>query len=418
MKIAVVGAGIAGLTAARILNAKHDVTVFERESTAGGNAKTFGVPLDGSEFDVDVGVAMFYRQAYPLFFELMTRLGVELEPLNFSYEVNDLDSATLKRPVFINAGSPHKNLASAFLSGIQNLKPELNRFMRIGETCSPDESMQMTLGQDSFSSQFRLLIVLIGKMVWTISTENLLRLPTSFVVRELSKLDLPFSLRFENWYRVRKGVREYVDCLSAPLNDLRTGQLVDHVRRCSEGVEVCTSNGPELFDQAIFAVPGELALRLLVDPPDDERKMLSVFASESHQVFVTSRWPGRNLPSTDASVYIEVENSAADVSTLKMHSGVVDLPKFYNLEQQSSLFLSCFEQPVDVQTLDSKIQWCGATPVLTPEVISAQVAHQTISGRDRIHYCGAGWGNGLHESGIASALNVTASFGMGMDAIE
>lgn len=92
MKIAVVGAGISGLSAAYYLAKKHDVTVFEASNYLGGHTDTHAVELSGKIFNVDTGFIVFNQQNYPNFSQLLKHLGVESQPTEMSFSVSNTKS--------------------------------------------------------------------------------------------------------------------------------------------------------------------------------------------------------------------------------------------------------------------------------------------------------------------------------------
>ena len=89
MKIAVIGTGIAGLVAARVLAREHEITVFEAGDHVGGHTHTHSVEQAGQTYRVDTGFIVFNDWTYPNFIALLDELGVASQPSNMSFSVRD-----------------------------------------------------------------------------------------------------------------------------------------------------------------------------------------------------------------------------------------------------------------------------------------------------------------------------------------
>jgi predicted NAD/FAD-binding protein len=87
MKIAIIGAGISGLTAAYYLRQKHEVSVFEAADKIGGHTATVDVSHQGRDYAIDTGFIVFNDWTYPNFIELMDELGVDSQPTEMSFSV-------------------------------------------------------------------------------------------------------------------------------------------------------------------------------------------------------------------------------------------------------------------------------------------------------------------------------------------
>ena len=88
MKIAVVGSGISGLSAAYYLSKKHHVDLFEREDHFGGHSHTIDIFFDEKKVSVDIGFIVFNFQTYPNFINFLNDNNVEIEKSNMSFSVS------------------------------------------------------------------------------------------------------------------------------------------------------------------------------------------------------------------------------------------------------------------------------------------------------------------------------------------
>src|ERR1700760_435312 len=88
LKIAIVGTGISGLSAAWLLHRAHDITVFERDGRIGGHSNTVDVTTANETFAIDTGFIVYNEPAYPNLAALFKRLGVATQPSTMSFAVS------------------------------------------------------------------------------------------------------------------------------------------------------------------------------------------------------------------------------------------------------------------------------------------------------------------------------------------
>ena len=85
LRIAVVGTGVSGLSAAWLLQTRHDVTVYEKAGRVGGHSNTVSVRLDGADLAVDTGFIVYNAATYPNFVEMLRVLGVDSHETDMSF---------------------------------------------------------------------------------------------------------------------------------------------------------------------------------------------------------------------------------------------------------------------------------------------------------------------------------------------
>ena len=172
MKIAVVGGGIAGLTVARVLHAKHDVTLFESESHVGGDARTMEVGDGNEKKKVDLGVSVFHRSSYPLFFQLMDRLSVGLSTCHLSLE---LAASCLEKSFYVDFNLPVFRQPALLLSPrFWSLNIEIIRLKSIISSCDESTTLGEVLDDNSFSVLLKTVLLGIGMGVWTMRCDDIL----------------------------------------------------------------------------------------------------------------------------------------------------------------------------------------------------------------------------------------------------
>lgn len=420
-KIAVIGAGVSGLTVARVLNGTNAVTLFERNACVGGNAHAVQLPVSGTIAPVDAGVVMFHTVGYPNFLRLLSILGVPTSKSEMSVEILTTDDDArygfnLNRPVLSLLSQLHRPLQNQIFRDCVRFFVHAKSRSKLDLT-----SLGEHLASHKYSRQFRILLSFFCGATWTINHKNTLDLPMCFLREVFESLGFFPTLRRGHWRHVPGSVLRYLNELVKPLIDSTLlGTEVNSVERLRQGgVEVCYGNESRHFDEVVFAIPPEAALRCISNPTDLEIAILKNFRS-THYDFVFSNDPKiaswtKSRPSIFACT--DVINSKQESEreylfkvgfTDIARMTCVDTPPFY------------MWYPIPGEPLPDNVvaKFPYSTPIFNAEVVQSQRRHAEISGKDRLHFCGSAWTNGIHEGGVVSALNVTRSFGKGLKDIE
>ena len=263
MKIAVIGSGIAGLSAAYVLARSHDVTLLERDERAGGHANT--VDVDG--LGVDTGFIVHNRANYPLLTRLFGELGVETRESEMSFSVTCGCGRRVVEPAAVacRAGAAAGDRAVPAHGG----RPRRRR-------AQLDELLRDEGYSDSFRRHY---LVPMTSALWSTAPGDALAAPAAFGIEFFRNHSL-LGLRRHRWRTVMGGSRRYVDALleRAPL-EVRAGRAVRGIARASEGgVHLRLDGGAvERFDACVVATHAPTALALLERPTDDERRLLGAF---------------------------------------------------------------------------------------------------------------------------------------------
>ena len=277
-RVAIVGAGVAGLVAARELDrAGHAITVYDAGSHAGGHAHTVAVDVPGANVNVDIGFIVFNDRNYPNFQRLLDELGVATKPAEMSLSVSDGEGKFewCSRPGGVFARPLH--LADP---RFHRMMCDLARFFRearglVGANGS-GPSLGEFLDRGGYSRWFvdRLLVPQVSA-VWSADPGQLHDFPASFLAEFLSNHGALQFLGRPRWRTVCGGSQTYVERLVAPFADrLRLRAPVRAVRRDAAGVAVATEAGTERYDEVVLAVHSDQALAMLADPSREEREVL------------------------------------------------------------------------------------------------------------------------------------------------
>ncbi len=406
MRIAVVGAGVSGLVAAHLLHPRHEVTVFEAGAYAGGHTNTVTVETDHARHEVDTGFIVFNDRNYPRFERLLGELGVAAQPADMSFGVTDASgdfeyASTSPGGLF----AKRSHLASP---SFYRMVADVPRFQRAAGALvrSPEEpALRDWLGGLGLSELFvERVIVPQAAAVWSADPAQMWTFPARFLVQFFDNHGMLGLSGRPQWRTVQGGSRRYVEALVAPFRDrLRLNTPVRAVERFEDGVDVTPSGGePERFDEVVLATHADQSLAMLADASPLEAGVLGAFPYQANEaVLHTDRgmlprrrraWASWNyhLPAPDAD--------PGGPATVTYHMNRL---QSLRADREYCVTLNRTEA-IDPAAIIRTIAY--AHPVYTTDGHTAQRRHLEVSGRNRTHYCGAYWGWGFHEDGVASAV--------------
>ncbi|MGI8595491.1 MAG: NAD(P)/FAD-dependent oxidoreductase [Solirubrobacteraceae bacterium] len=405
MRIAIVGAGISGLTAAHLLYPNHDLSVFESNSYAGGHTNTVRIDTEDATHEVDTGFIVFNDRTYPNFERLLARLGVAWQPSAMTFGVSD-DAGDFE----YNGGSVNglfakrAHLATPWFHRMVADMFRFNRRARDLLASAEDPLLGHWLEGLRLSQAFvDRLIVPQASAVWSADPRQIWTLPARFLVEFFDNHGM-LSLRDRpQWRTVSGGSRCYVESLVAPWRDrLRLATPVRSIERHDNHVTVTTRGGePERFDQVVLATHSDQALALLDDATESEHEILGAIPYQPNEaVLHTDR---RMLPRRRrawASWNYHLSGVTVGKPTVTYHMNRL---QSLDADREFCVTLNRTER-IDPATILRTIPY--SHPVYTREGQAAQRRHAEISGRKRTHFCGAYWHWGFHEDGVVSAMRV------------
>ena len=415
MKIAVIGAGIAGLGTAWALSRKHDVQVFEAAPRPGGHANTQNVEVDGATVSVDTGFIVFNRRNYPLLTGLFSKLDVEHQASDMSFSVS------LDRGRYEYQGS----LPGLFCQPANLVRPshwrmirELLRFYRTAPlSLAGDTDHNRTLGEllDSggYSSALATRHILpMGAAIWSASMDDMRAFPAQRFVRFFANHGLFDLSARPRWRTVTGGSRRYVDRLAGILGDrLHLIAAVKAMRRTATGVALIGHDGrSESFDHVVLATHADQALRILDDQATQrEREVLGGFGYRRNRAILhTDRrlmprrrgaWASWNYLGDQSLGHGEghvcVSYWMNRLQSLDVRTPViVTLNPIHEPDPRHVLYETEYDHP----TLDAAAD-------------RAQQELPAIQGGGRVWFCGSYCGDGFHEDALRSGFDVADALG-------
>jgi predicted NAD/FAD-binding protein len=411
MRIAIVGAGVSGLVAAYLLAPEHEVTVFEAGRKPGGHTNTIRVDTAYETHRVDTGFVVFNDRNYPSFERLLMRLGVVWQPSQMSFGVSDATGAFEYSSV--SANGLFATRAHLVSPSFHRMLADVRRFQREARRLlsgnGGDPSLGEWLDQLRFSRLFiDGVIVPQASAVWSADPDQIWTFPARFLVSFFDNHGMLHLRDRPKWRTVRGGSQTYVDALTASFADrIRTGTPVTAIARRDDGVSLTPRGGaPEEFDHVILAVHSDQALRMLADASDREHEILAAIPYQPNEaVLHTDRrlLPRRRRAWASWNYHLGGESTGRTRVTYHMNR-----LQSLSAEREFCVTLNRSEA-IDPERVIKTIQY--AHPVYTARGALAQRRHGEISGTGRTHFCGAYWGFGFHEDGVASALRVCERLG-------
>lgn len=413
MKIAIIGAGISGLTAAYRLCSAHDLTLFEANDYLGGHTNTVDVEWNGEHQVVDTGFIVFNDWTYPNFIKLLDELGVSSRATSMSFSVR-CDAANLE----YNGSS----LNGLFAQRRNLLRPsfyrmlaDILRFNREAPelVLNRSESEESTVGEflacHRYSREFADHYLLpMGAAIWSCPLGTFENFPIRFIVDFYRNHGLLSIRHRPTWRVIEGGSRNYVAKMTEPFRDrIQLNSPIEKVRRSPNEVVVSPRKGPEQsFDHVVFACHSDQALSMLADPTSTERDVLSEFPY-GRNLAVLHTDPGvlpkrrRAWASWNYHLAAPTTSRPAQPATVTYHMNLLQ-----HLRSKSAFNVTLnSDEHIDPTRVLRRFEYHH--PIFTVRRAAAQARHRELINVNRTSYCGAYWGNGFHEDGVVSALRVS-----------
>ena len=409
LKIAVIGTGISGLSAAWLLSQRHDVTVYERSFRPGGHSNTVEVGATGATIPVDTGFIVYNPKNYPNLTALFDHLGVATKPSDMSFGVS-LDGGRLEYAGtdLLGLFAQKRNLFSPRFLGMLG---DLLRFYREAPAAALADPA-ITLGDYLRAGRYgdafcRDHLLPMAAAIWSAPPEAMLAYPAASFIRFHTNHGLLQIANRPEWRTVEGGSRSYVRKLTAALaGRVRLDCGATFVRRTSAGVVVGDAQGNAArFDHVVLATHADQTLALLADADGAERDVLGAFRYSRNLAILHT--DARFMPLRRAAWsswnFIGERDAPSGVSVTYWMNRLQSLPG-------PDLFVTLNPaQPPHAGTLlHSEIY---EHPMFDARAIRAQARLWSLQGRGKVWFCGAYFGAGFHEDGLQAGLAVAEALG-------
>ncbi|WP_288430388.1 FAD-dependent oxidoreductase [uncultured Agrobacterium sp.] len=414
-KVAVIGSGISGLSAAWLLDKSADVTLFEADSRLGGHANTVTVERPGKKpIAVDTGFIVYNEKNYPNLVALFAHLGVPTLETEMSF------AASLHGGKLEYSGS---GLGGLLGQKTNLLRPrfwkmvrDIMRFYKIAPDLLNDPALQgVSLGdyldRNNYSDGFvddHLLPM--GAAIWSMTASDMRDYPLQAFIRFFVNHGLVQLSGRPQWRTVKGGSREYVSRIMAEFRGrVVLDSRISGIKRTNEGVKILDRAGHlSMFDDVVIATHADQALSLLADADESEQSLLGAFQYTRNAAVLHS--DARLMPDRRAVWSSWNYLSEPGAKGTEQLCVTYWMNKLQHLDEATPLFVTLNpSRPIDrakiIQTFDY------AHPLFNADAMEAQKTLWSLQGRRNTWFCGAHFGSGFHEDGIQSGLAVAEALG-------
>ena len=413
-RVAVVGAGVSGLTAAYVLEKSGaQVTLFEREHRLGGHADTHDV-IDraGRPQAIDTGFIVHNERTYPVLLRLFAELGVATQDSDMSMSVR-CDECHIE---YAGAKGASGLFASRRSANPRYLKMlvEVLRFHRMARAVlalpedQQDQTLDSFLDEGRFSPYFRShFMTPVVSCVWSCPPATAGQYPARYLFAFLQHHGMLAITGSPQWRTVVGGSRAYVEKVAKEISAVRTSAPVTSVLRVAGGVEVTADEETQLFDAVVIATHPHQALSMLADPTSLEIAVLGAITYIENPTVLhtdTSLLPA--APRAHASWNYVMDSCASDASTVLVSYDmnrlqVLDAPDTYVVTLNGV-------DRIDPAKVVDRMEY--EHPAYTPESVAAQKLLPTLND-GVVAFAGAYHGWGFHEDGARSGVEAALSLG-------
>ncbi|WP_258045616.1 NAD(P)/FAD-dependent oxidoreductase [Mesorhizobium sp. NBSH29] len=405
-RVAIIGAGISGLSAAWLLSKTMPVTVYETGAKLGGHSNTVTISTADGVIPVDTGFIVYNERNYPNLVALFNAVGVETSASEMSFAAS-LDGGRLE-------------YSGSGLNGIMGqrgnvVRPRFWRMMRdifrfyreapklIGQPGMEGVTLGEYLDDNGYTPAFvddHLLPM--GAAIWSTTGAQMRAYPLVAFVRFFASHGLLSLADRPAWRTVKGGSQEYVRRLAQDLADIRTGTQVASILREHGGVTVIDTQGNrEFFTQIVLATHADQALKLLADPDAEEQALLSAFRYTDNEAVLHSDdrlMPKRRRVWSSWNYIGETSDHESQPLCVTYW-----MNRLQNLDARYPLFVTLNPtRAVDEAKTIGRYNYTH--PLFDVRALEAQRQLWRIQGRRNIFFCGAYFGFGFHEDGLQAGL--------------
>jgi len=410
-RIAVIGSGIAGLSAAWLLSKNHDVTVFESDNRLGGHTNTINIDTPEGTCAVDTGFIVYNPPNYPNLVALFERLKIPVKPAQMGF------STSLRSGEYEYSGS---GLAGFFGQGKNffsfahwSLLKDLLHFFYSAGNRSQDLDDEVSLGeflaQEKFSESFvQDHLLPMAAAIWSSPATDMMDYPAKAFILFFENHGLLKLVNRPPWMTVDGGAKTYIDRLCTDGSfAIELSQTVTSIRRGPDMVAIETSDSRAVFDDVVLAVHADQAMSIIAEPSVRERELLGAFSYTDNLAVVHS----------DISFMPRRENLWSSWNYIERGDGKENVPLvsywmncLQSLPTKRNIFVT-LNPDAPVRPDHHVARFTYQHPVFDARALAAQKQLWELQGNGNIWFCGSYFGAGFHEDALQSGLAVAEQLG-------
>jgi len=397
-RIAVVGSGISGLTAAYKLSKLHEVHLLEKNFKLGGHTDTHRFEIDGTVLKVDSGFIVHNDKTYPEFQKILTELGCKTSPTEMSFSVKRSD-LEYKGKNLNTLFAQRSNLASiSFFKMVRDILKFNNRASQKIEIDS-ERTIGDYLEEENYSSEFKnnYLLPMAGA-IWSTGKAPIKAFPLEAFLNFFQNHGLLQLRNRPNWMVVDGGSESYVNAMSEKIGKVFLNCEVIGIKRGKAKVTLKSKNFVADYDRVIIATHSDQGLRLLEDPTELELDILGAMKYTPNKVVIHTDeklMPKRKLAWASWNYNLDANENQASMTYY--------MNLLQSLPVKDSIFVTLNEpEQIEQDKILARREY--EHPFYDQGMLESQKRHSEISGKNRTYFAGAYWGNGFHEDGVKSGL--------------
>ena len=406
MKIAVIGSGISGLSAAYYLSKSHKVDLFEKQDHFGGHAYTLEVDLQNKIIPVDIGFIVFNYKTYPnlISFFQENKIKIEKSDMSFSVSVKDTNIEYCGRGI----NGIFSNRSNLFNIKFIKMFFEIISFYKKSNNLN-DVKLDLSLGeflnQQGLSKYFiNYHLIPMVSAIWSMPPYEANQMPLSFFLKFFQNHGL-FKIKDRpQWYTVSNRSKTYVDKILKQISgEYFKNYKINRIKRYLNGAQVYYGNENEFFsyDKVIIATHADEALKLIEKPTEEERTILSNFKYKENIAYIHF---DENIMPKNKKNWCSW-NSSVDELNVNNNSVTYWLNLLQNLKEEKNIFLTLNPyQKINEEKIFKKVKFTH--PYYDQNTLINQKNLSKIQNKESILFCGSYFGYGFHEDGIKSSLNM------------
>ena len=410
MRIAVIGSGISGLSAAHYLSKKNKVDLFEKEDHFGGHSYTIDVKDNNNHVPVDIGFIVFNFKTYPNFVKFLNDNGIEIEKSNMSFSVSVKETEIeYCGKGLLGIFSNKKNLLNfdffkMFFEIIKFYKKS-NDLKNIEENLTLDDFLK----REKMSKYFiNYHIIPMVSAIWSMPPYEAKQMPLKFFLKFFQNHGL-FNLKNRpQWYTIKNRSRTYVKKILETISgEYYKNYRINKISRLSNGVKVYYGGNNEFFDydKVVIATHADEALSLITDPTPEEKSILANFKYKNN---IATIHTDESLMPKNKKAWSSW-NSSVNKDNTSETSITYWLNLLQNLKTKKNIFLSLNPfLKIDQKKIISRVKFTH--PYYDKEALENQNRLKNIQNKKNLLFCGSYFGYGFHEDGIKSSLEMIKSF--------
>ena len=409
MKVAVIGSGISGLSAAYFLSKKYKVDLFEKNNHFGGHSFTIDITdsILKETVSLDIGFIVFNKINYP-------NLVNFFNDLNISYEKSDMSFAVSVRNSNIEySGTGVKGLfankSNFFNLNFLKMIKEIIIFYKEAENINEDVYKEQTLGDflklRNFSSYFiNFHIIPMVAAIWSMPSSLAKKMPMRLFLNFFKNHGLFKIKNRPQWYTVTGRSKVYVNKILKTISgEYFKNYEIKCVNRNATSVRLHYGEANEYFDydKVVFATHADQTLNLIKNPTNNERNILGNFKYKKNTAYLHT---DINLMPKNTKVWSSW-NSILDKKDINKNCVTYWLNKLQNLKTQTNYFLTLNPiTPIEDKKIIKKVEFTH--PFYDLESLKVQKNLKELQGKNNSWFCGSYFGYGFHEDGLKSSINI------------